>query len=175
MFIKEQRHTKYAAGYCEVKSMDNEDNVHDVHLDLHRLSKFCKSALDCGYVKAMIAVHVVGKFILYNSSRNLKSLLFVGNTIFFYLFTLESEGFYVMFELGHMDAPSTYPELTHLAMNMDLLKQISITYRKHCVRRSEDDLITSRKRPSLDEKLLNEILNPGKPTKKKTKTALQFY
>ncbi|CAO3592682.1 unnamed protein product [Absidia cylindrospora] len=51
----------------------------------------------------------------------------VDSTLTFYLFTLESAGLYVMFELGRMDAPLTYEQLTQFTMKLDFLKKISTT------------------------------------------------
>ncbi|CAO3593173.1 unnamed protein product [Absidia cylindrospora] len=157
MYITEQQHTKHAIGFCEVKAKDNEDNSNGVHLDLFRLSMFCKNTLDSGLIKAMIAVQVVD------------------STLTFYLFTLESAGLYVMFELGRMDAPLTYEQLTQFTMKLDFLKKISSTYRTHCVKRSKTDSIVGWKRPSLEDGDLKEMLNPGSPRNKKTKVALFFH
>ncbi|KAI8330861.1 hypothetical protein BC941DRAFT_383192 [Chlamydoabsidia padenii] len=157
MYITEQQHTKRAIGFCEVKAKDNEDNSNGVHLDLFRLSMFCKDTLDSGLIKTAMAVQTVD------------------NTLIFYLFTLESAGLYVMFELGRMDAPLSYEQLTQFTMKLDFLKIISLTYRTHCVKRSKTDSIAGWKRSSLENTELKEMLNPGSCRNKKKKVALFFH
>jgi hypothetical protein len=60
MYLKKQRHTKYACGFVEVKSKDNEEEI-GTHNDLFRLGKFCEDTLDNGFIKALVAVQVLGK------------------------------------------------------------------------------------------------------------------
>ncbi|KAG0163145.1 hypothetical protein DFQ28_000347 [Apophysomyces sp. BC1034] len=156
MYIVEQRNIQNAIGYCEVKAHDSEDNVDSIHSDLFRLASFCKNSLDLGHVKAMMAVQVVG------------------DTIIFYLFTIESAGLYTMFELGRLDAPLHCGQLAQFVMELDFLKQMSATYRANCIRRTGESL-TGIKRPSLDNGTLQAMMNPGSPTKKKAKVALNFH
>ncbi|SAM03626.1 hypothetical protein [Absidia glauca] len=156
MYLKKQRHTKYACGFVEVKSGDNEDDI-SIHNDLFRLGKFCKDTLDSGYMKALVAVQVVDC------------------TMIFYLFTLEAAGLYVLFELGRVDAPMTYNELPRFAMELDLLKQISAAYRTYCVETGTAETSSGWKRPSLAESDLKEVLNPGSLRSKKSKSALYFH
>ncbi|KAI9279392.1 hypothetical protein BY458DRAFT_553904 [Sporodiniella umbellata] len=156
MYIVEQRNVQNATGYCEVKAHDSESNVNSTHSDLFRLATFCKDSLDLGCVKAMMTVQVVG------------------NTIIFYLFTIESAGLYVMFELGRLDAPQHCGQLAQLVMELDFLKQISTTYRDNCIRQTGKSL-AGIKRPSLSNTALQAMINPGAPTKKKAKSALNFH
>ncbi|SAM03625.1 hypothetical protein [Absidia glauca] len=156
MYLKKQRHTKYACGFVEVKSKDNEEEI-GIHSDLFRLGQFCKDTLDCGSIKALVAVQVVN------------------NTMTFYMFTLEAAGLYVLFELGRVDAPLTYNELPGFAMELDILKQISAAYQKHCVETDKTNATAGWKRPSLAESDLKEIINPGSLRSKKSKSALFFH
>ncbi|CAO3593068.1 unnamed protein product [Absidia cylindrospora] len=156
MYITQQRHTQYAIGYCEVMAHDNEDNVDCVHRDLYRMAMFCKNSLNRGHIKALMAIQVVGE------------------TMIYYLFTMESDMNYVMFELGRLNAPLTYDQLPQFIMKLDFLKRISTTYYTNCIRRI-DDSVVGLKRHSLDKNTLDEMINPGSPTKKKTKSALQFH
>ncbi|KAG0162489.1 hypothetical protein DFQ30_001910 [Apophysomyces sp. BC1015] len=79
-----------------------------------------------------------------------------------------------MFELGRTVVPLIYKQLGEFVMSLDFLKQVASTYRSHCIKRDTEDKIIGRKRRSVEQDQLDEILNPGYPRKKNVKVALRF-
>ncbi|ORZ25352.1 hypothetical protein BCR42DRAFT_308125, partial [Absidia repens] len=61
IYLTRQQNMRYAIGYWEVKACDTEDNVDSIHIDLFRLANFCKNSIDKGYIKALMAIQVVGR------------------------------------------------------------------------------------------------------------------
>ncbi|CAO3593171.1 unnamed protein product [Absidia cylindrospora] len=124
IYLTQQQNMRYAIGYCEVKARDAEDNVDSIHNDLFRLASFCKIPLIKVIFRALMAIQVVGE------------------TLIFYLFSLESAGHYVMFEIGRLDAPLTFGNLPQFIMKLDFLKKLSATYIANCIERTESNSST---------------------------------
>ncbi|KAI9323133.1 hypothetical protein BX666DRAFT_2021888 [Dichotomocladium elegans] len=154
MFLADQSSTEYAVGFCEVKSDDNDGDI-GTHEDLYRLAIFCKDAMDKHQINAYMAFQVVG------------------DTAMFYLFVRQPDATYAMFEFSRLRMPMSIEDLAPFAMKMDLLKQVSDAYQRHCVKCTNISQTLGTKRiNTLSRDDLKDICNTGR---KKSKTAALIF
>ncbi|KAG1516319.1 hypothetical protein G6F53_002255 [Rhizopus delemar] len=133
-------------GHGEVKIAEPTCNKAALCMDLAKIACFSKEAIDCNLLESTIAFQIHGF------------------AVTFYLTRLEYDGLYMMYEIGHLDFPSSLAQLPVFInlKNLNILFLVCHVFWNFCKKSHVPDVIQQRRRSSVR---LTDLIDLTDPTK----------
>ncbi|CAO3611923.1 unnamed protein product [Cunninghamella blakesleeana] len=133
-------------GHGEIKIAEPTCNKAALCMDLARIACFNKEAIDSHFLESSVSFQIHGF------------------AITFFLTRLDHDGLYIMYEIGHLEFPSSLTQLpvfTNLK-NLNILLHVCHAFWKFCKKSNIPTLIQQRHRPSVK---LTDLIDLTDPTK----------
>ncbi|CAO3668096.1 unnamed protein product [Umbelopsis vinacea] len=137
----EQLATASTMGHVEAKAAEKACDDYRLAIDLIRIAKFNKDAIDNMKMASELGVQVVGP------------------SVTIYVSTLQAEAIYTMVEICHFKVPMSLDEVPHLLMEFDQLLYASDIFWRHCRKSDKPSAIDNSRRSSLSTPKFKQLVS----------------